>query len=96
MVTNRAKCKLRHCRSRLSKISFAEIVGDVKVEALANTLLHSLAVVQAKKPGDTMRNMEAEVLVDRVAEVKVIKVGQLLNDLKAASLVVTLAPLWRK
>ena len=71
-------------------------MGDVKVEALANTLLHSLAVVQAKKPGDTMRNMEAEVLVDRVAEVKVIKVGQLLNDLKAASLVVTLAPLWRK
>ena len=39
-----------------------------------------------------MRNMEAEALVDRVAEVKVIKVGPTLNDLKAASLVVTLAP----
>ena len=29
-----------------------------------------LAVVQAKKPGDTMRDLEAEALVDRLAEVK--------------------------
>ena len=27
-------------------------------------------MVQAKKPGDTMRDMEAEALVDRLAQVK--------------------------
>ena len=64
----------------------------MKFEALVNTLLHSLAVVQAKKPGYTMRNMEIEALVDRLVEVKTEKVGQTLSDLKAASPVVTLAP----
>ena len=51
-------------------------MGDLKFEALVNTLLHSLAVVQAKKPGYTMRNMETEALVDRIVEVKTEKVGQ--------------------
>ena len=64
----------------------------MKFEALVNTLLHSLAVVQAKKPGYTMRNMETEALVDRLVEVKTGRVGQTLSDLKAASPVVTLAP----
>ena len=45
-------------------------MGDVKFEGLFNTLHHSLAVVQAKKPGDTMRDFEAEALADRLAEVK--------------------------
>ena len=39
-------------------------------EELDNALLHSLKVVQAKKAGDTMRDMKAEALVDRLAEVK--------------------------
>ena len=43
---------------------------DVKFKGLLNTLHHSLAVVKAKKPGDTMRDVEAEALVDRLAEVK--------------------------
>lgn len=52
--------------------------------------------MQAKKPGDTMRNMEAELFVDRLAEVKVAKVGQTLTDLKVASPLETLAPRRRK
>ena len=39
-------------------------------EGLDNALLHSLKVVQAKRAGDTMRDMKAEALVDRLAEVK--------------------------
>ena len=39
-------------------------------EELDNALLHSLKVVQAKRAGDTMRDMKAEALVDRLAEVK--------------------------
>ena len=35
-------------KKRLTLISFGETVGDVKVEALLNTLHHSLADVQAK------------------------------------------------
>ena len=71
-------------------------MGDVKFEALVNTLLHSLAVVQAKKPSDTMRNMEGELFVNRLAEVRVGKVGQTLTDLKVSSPLVTLAPRRRK
>lgn len=55
---------------QLIAISFAKTVGDVKFEGLLNTLHHSLAVVQANKPGDTMRDVDAEALVDRLAEVK--------------------------
>ena len=43
---------------------------DVKFKELLNTLHYSLAVVQAKKAGDTMRDEEAEALVDRLAEVR--------------------------
>ena len=39
-----------------------------------------------------MRNMKTEALVDSLAKVKAAKVGHKLNDLKAASPVVTLAP----
>ena len=35
-------------KKRLTLISFGETVGDVKVEALLNTLHHSLAAVEAK------------------------------------------------
>ena len=35
-------------KKRLRLISFGETVGDVKVEALLNTLHHSLADVEAK------------------------------------------------
>ena len=67
-------------------------MGDVKFEAFINPLLHSLAVVQAKKSGETIRNMEAKAFVERLAEVKVGKVGMTLTDLKNAPPVVTLAP----
>ena len=40
------------------------------MKGFLNTLHHSLAVVQAKKLGDTMRDVEAEAVVDRLAEVK--------------------------
>lgn len=55
---------------------------------------HSLTrcITALQKPGDTMRNMENEALVDELAEVKAGKVGQTLSDLKAASPVVTLPP----
>ena len=52
--------------------------------------------VEAKKPGDTLRDVEAEAfaetLADRQEELKAGKVGETLTDLKAASPVVTLAP----
>ena len=67
-------------------------MGDVKFEGLVNTLHHSLAGVQAKKPRNTMRDMEAEALVERLAEVKAGKVVQTLTDMVAPSPVVTLAP----
>ena len=35
-------------KKRLTLISFGETVGDVKVEALLNTLHHSLAEIEAK------------------------------------------------
>ena len=35
-------------KKRLTLISFGETVGDVKVEALVNTLHHSFADVEAK------------------------------------------------
>ena len=55
---------------QLIAISFAKAVDDVKFEGLLNTLHYSLAVVQTKKAGDTMRDVEPEALVDRLAEVK--------------------------
>ena len=35
-------------KKRLTLISFGETMGDVKVEALLNTLHHSLAEIEAK------------------------------------------------
>ena len=32
-------------------------MGDVEVEALVNTLYHSLAEVEAETPGDTLRDV---------------------------------------
>ena len=55
---------------QLIAVSFAKTVGDVKFKGLLNTLHQSIAVVQAKKPGDTMRDVEDEALADRLAEVK--------------------------
>ena len=45
-----------------------------------------------QKPGHTMRNMENEAFVNRLAEVKAGKVGQTLSFLKAESRVITLLP----
>ena len=55
-----------------------------------------MKTVEAKKPGDTLRDVEAEALAetlaDRPEELKAAKVGQTLTDLRAASPLVTLAP----
>ena len=80
---------------RLRRNSFSETVGDVKGETLEKTLHHGLVELEAAKPDDTVRNMGAEALgdklTDRVAEVKVVKVGETLTDLKATSRDLTLA-----
>lgn len=55
---------------QLIAVSFSKTVGDVKFKGLLNTLYHSIAVVQAKKSGDTMRDVEDEASVDKLAEVK--------------------------
>ena len=56
----------------------------------------ALKSVEAKKPGHTLRDVEAkalaETLADRLEELKAGKVCQTLTDLKAASPVVTLTP----
>ena len=61
-----------------------------------NTLHHNLAEVDAKKQGNRVRDVQAQAfsdtLSDRLAEVKVGKVGETLTNLKAASPVLTLFP----
>ena len=49
-------------KKRLRLISFGETLGDVKVEALLNTLHHSLADVEAKPlvSGVTLTEMLAK------------------------------------
>ena len=65
--------------------SFGEIVGDVEVGTLVNTLHHSLGEMEAGKQGDTLRNVEAgglaDTLADKLAEVKAGKVGETLTAL---------------
>ena len=55
---------------------------------------HNLAEVDAKKQGNRVRDVQAQAfsdtLSDRLAEVKVGKVGETLTNLKAASPVLTL------
>ena len=66
-------------------------MGDVKTEALINTLHQSQAEVEVETPGDPVRDVEAEASVDtlayRLPEVKADKVGKTLTDVKGASLV---------
>ena len=61
-----------------------------------NTLDHNLAEVEDKKRGNSVRHVNAQAfsdtLSDRLAEVKVGKVGETLTNLKAASTVLTLFP----
>ena len=61
-----------------------------------NTLDHNLAEVEAKQQGNRVRDVQAkpfsDTLSDKLAEVKVGKVGETLTDLKAASPVLTLFP----
>ena len=61
-----------------------------------NTLHHNLAEVEAKRQGNRVRDVQAkpfsDTLSDKLAEVKVGKVGETLTDLKAASPVLTLFP----
>lgn len=47
-------------------------------------------ITALQNPGHTMRNMENEALINRLAEVKPGKVGQTLSFLKAESRVITL------
>ena len=72
----------------------------MKVKALVSTLHHSLAEVEAAKPGDTLRNVEAEALAetlaDRLEEVKAGKVSETLTERKGASPIVTLTPRWQR
>ena len=53
--------------------------------------------MEAKKQGNRLPDVQAkaffDTLSDRLAEVKVGKVGETLTDLKAASLVLTLLPI---
>ena len=61
-----------------------------------NSLHHKLPEVEAKKQGNSKRDVQAQAffntLSDRLAEVKVAKVGETLTDLKAAPPVLTLFP----
>ena len=40
----------------------------MEVETLVNTLHHSLSEVEAGKSGDTLRDVDTDVLVDTVAD----------------------------
>lgn len=64
-------------------------MGDVYTKALVNVMHHSLAEVETETPVDTPRDLEAKEsankLTDRVADLKVEKVGGTLTDVKCAS-----------
>ena len=61
-----------------------------------NSLHHKLPDVEAKRQGNRVRDVQAQAfsdtLSDRLAEVKVGKVGETPTDLKAAPPVLTLFP----
>ena len=69
--------------------SFGETVGDVEVKALVNTMHQSFTEVEDETPADTLRVVEPKVLADtlsdRVAEVKAVKVDEILSAAKGAS-----------
>ena len=60
-------------------------------ETLVNTMHYSLPKVKAQKPVDALRDMDpkasANTLANKVAEVKVDKVGETLMDVIGVSLV---------
>ena len=64
-------------------------MGDVYTKALVNVMHYSLAEVETETPVDTPRDLEAKEsankLTDRVADLKVEKVGGKLTDVKCAS-----------
>ena len=61
-----------------------------------NSLHHNLADVEAKKQGNSERDVQAQAfsntLSDRLPKVKTRKVGEILTDLKAAPPVLTVFP----
>ena len=68
----------------------------MELQALINTLVQSLAEVEAEKIGDTLHDVQADALADTLAdnlkEVNAGKMSETLTYLKATLPVVTLVP----
>ena len=47
-----------------------EALSDVYTKAFVNTIHHSLAEVQSETPRDTLHDVKADTLADRLAEVR--------------------------
>ena len=81
---------MRHCLIRCTTVLHRWKPSHWSVSITA------LKSVEAKKPGDKLRDVQAkalaETLADRLEELKAAKVCQTLTDLKAASPIVTLTP----
>ena len=65
-------------------------MGDAEAEALVNTMHSSQAKLEVQKARETLCDVEAggsaDKLADRLPKVKADKVGEILTDVKSASL----------
>ena len=96
LPTHRARLKPRHCsrrsptrEQRLRPTTFCETVGDVEAVVFLNTMHYSLAEIKTETPLCTQPDVDAKALantmVDRLAGVKAVKVGELLTHVKVAT-----------
>lgn len=69
-----------------------DTLNKVEAEAPVNTPHHCLSEVKPETPGEKLRDVNAEGLVDTHAEVTTGNVAETLTDLNFASPLVTLAP----
>ena len=87
LPTHKARLRPRHCsrrwprrEQRLTPKTFCENVGDVEAVVLLKTMHYSLAEIKTETPVCTLPDVDAKALdntmVDRLAWVKAVKVGE--------------------
>ena len=90
LPTHRARLRPRHCsrrwptrEQRFRPTTFCETVGHVEAVVLLNTMHYSLAEIKTETPVCTLPDVNAKALantmVDRLASVKAVKVGELVT-----------------
>ena len=90
------RVRLRHCsrrwptrKQRLRPTTFCETVGDLEAVVLLNTMHYSLAEIKTETPVCTLPDVDAKPLantmVERLASLKAVKVGELLTHVNVAA-----------